>query len=162
MLKPVSLTCGHSGCKACIEQVIKCATGATPKCAVCRAEMPHNLAVNICLEQIVGKLPMRCASAGCQWRGTMVAAEEHERGCAEKIISCHSEGCDYSARRQLMTEHENFCTKRKATCRPCGKVLTVDSLPRHEQETCPFLLKDCPLACGKQIPRSVVGHVHCS
>ena len=102
MLKPVSLGCGHSGCKTCIEMLFQLdASGAAPKCALCRTtltEKTGSLGINFALDNLTRDLPVQCMSSGCTWKGIYSDARSHHLVCAKLEVKCGNDGCHYKLR----------------------------------------------------------------
>merc|ERR1719386_23197 len=81
MVDPVSNDCGHSFCKACLEQCSSCPT--------CRSSVDgQRLRRNIVAVQVIDNLEVECcgkANAPCFWRGTF--AEWNSTHCAECVAA---------------------------------------------------------------------------
>lgn len=78
--RPVTLACGHSGCKNCMETWAE--STATPLCPQCRATFrKEELRLNVAMDKATRDLPVKCNSQGCQWKGNYSDANDHLRHC---------------------------------------------------------------------------------
>ncbi|XP_022794709.1 TNF receptor-associated factor 5-like [Stylophora pistillata] len=153
MLKPVSLTCGQSGCHECITELVKKAKA--PKYPVCRKGFQAALmGVNIALDHVTSSLAVECLSAGCGWKGGYGNAAEHFPNCAKLPIPCHNIGCQIKITRHEMPSHALLCTKRKVSCPQCRKYVSWEMYEEHRAGRCDNALIPCPLNCGRVFPRT--------
>ena len=155
MFKPVTLPCGHSCCKKCLENFVVATLSNPPHCPVCRQEMPANLNINVCLHQLINNLAVECSNAGCSWKGSCVEAESHERECPKWVVECANEGCGHSATKEEMREHGGTCKKAQVRCAKCRKRMAREGLQLNFEKSCWFSMMDCPLGCGATLPRYV-------
>ena len=134
MLKPISLNCGHSGCKTCFEEMT---TSTNPQNA---RYAGHNLmlkrCVNVALDNITRDLPIRCLSSGCSCRGRYEDAQQHHKNCPKLEIECENKGCQHVFAREHMATHAALCQKRKIHCPDCSMGVTSDSLLAHQTTRC--------------------------
>ena len=87
MLKPISLNCGHSGCKKCFDEMTTSTNSL--KCLICWTEFKaQTLSANVALDNITRDLPVRCLSSGCSWRGSYEDTQQHQRDCPKVEIEC--------------------------------------------------------------------------
>lgn len=158
MLKPVSLSCGHSGCKSCIEMLFQAVgSGAAPKCALCRTtltETPSSLGINVALDNLTRELPVQCMSSGCMWRGIYSDARSHHHVCGKLEVECGNHGCHHKCAREQMAQHADTCMKKEIPCSDCKKSVTRDLMDRHRSSLCFHAGVLCPLGCGTTLPRS--------
>ena len=78
--RPVTLACGHSGCKNCMETWAE--STATPLCPQCRATFrKEELRLNVAMDKASRDLPVKCNSQGCQWKGNYSDANDHLKHC---------------------------------------------------------------------------------
>ena len=156
MFKPVTLPCGHSCCKKCLENLVVATLSTNPPhCPVCRQEMPANLNINVCLHQLTNNLAVGCSNAGCSWKGSYAEAESHESECPKWVVECVNEGCGHSATREEIREHGGTCKKAQVRCAKCRKRVAREDLQLHLEKSCWFSMMDCPLGCGATLPRYV-------
>ena len=157
MLKPVSLGCGHSGCKTCIEMLFQLdASGAAPKCALCRTtltEKSGSLGINFALDNLTRDLPVQCMSSGCTWKGIYSDARSHHLVCAKLEVKCGNDGCHYKCAREQMPQHADTCIKKEIPCPDCKKSVTRELIDRHRSSLCFYAMIHCPLGCGTLLPR---------
>ena len=140
MLQPVSLGCGHSGCKSCIEMQFEMeASGVAPKCAVCRTtltETPGSLGINYVLHQFTRDLPVKCMSSGCTWSGVYSDAGSHCSVCGKLELKCENDGCLYMSTREEMSQHAAACLKKEIPCPDCKKSVMWELMERHRSSLC--------------------------
>ena len=93
MLHPVSLSCGHSGCKDCIEELVKI-RGPRSRCPVCLQYFDgKSVKQNFTLQQITRALPVKCCNGDCGWEGIYENAATHYGQCPKLEIECPNDGC---------------------------------------------------------------------
>ena len=157
MIRPTSLACGHSGCMKCLRSIVSLGDNADPsgaKCPVCREIFRYDqLKVNINLHKMTNSVKMKCSSPGCDWKGTLEHAKEHEKNCQKALIKCPHNGCDLIAVRAEINEHRNNCAQKKMTCVGCKKEITKGGLAQHQATECYYSQVDCPLGYGTNVPR---------
>ena len=111
MLKPVSLSCGQSGCLVCLRQLTK--STANPKCPMCRREFQAStISVNIALDLITSELAVECQSQGCDWKGKYARARAHQKHCPNLLVKCSNVGCSFREARGKMPQNEKSFSKR--------------------------------------------------
>ena len=155
MLKPVSLSCGHSGCKDCIEELVKI-RGPRSICPQCGVRFdPRSLKNNIALHQITRALPVKCCNRDCGWEGIYENAATHYAQCPKLDIECPNVSCYCTEIREGMAAHAAVCPKRKVPCPECKRSVMWESLPEHQTVDCANAIVECPLGCGESFPRYV-------
>ena len=78
--RPVTLACGHSGYKNCMETWAE--STATPLCPQCRATFrKEELRINVAMDKGTQDLPVKCNSQTCQWKGNYSDANDHLKHC---------------------------------------------------------------------------------
>ena len=151
--RPVTLACGHSGCKNCMETWAE--STATPLCPQCRATFrKEELRLNVAMDKATRDLPVKCNSQGCQWKGNYSDANDHLRHCPKVRERCPNEGCQHVAAREEMTAHA--CRKERIACSGCQLSVTRERLQFHHTSLCRNSAVLCPLRCGASLPRYVV------
>ena len=151
--RPVTLACGHSGCKNCMETWAE--STATPLCPQCRATFrKEELRLNVAMDKATRDLPVKCNSQGCQWKGNYSDANDHLRHCPKVRERCPNEGCQHVAAREEMTAHA--CPKERIACSGCQLSVTRERLQFHRTSLCRNSAVLCPLRCGASLPRYVV------
>ena len=155
MLNPVSLSCGHSGCKDCIEELVKI-QGPRSRCPVCNLYFDgKSVKQNITLKQITWALPVKCCNRDCGWEGVYRNAAAHYGQYSKLDIECPNGGCFRTDVRESMDAHAAVCPKRKVPCPECKRPVVWETLPDHQTEDCPNAIMECPLSCGESFPRYV-------
>ena len=151
MLKPVSLGCGHSGCRECLTELVT--KTLMPKCPMCRTELrADSICVNIALDHITSELAVECLSVGCGWKGSYGQAPEHLKTCPKLQVVCNNEECQHKSIREEMPNHIASCSKKKIPCSECHVCVKWELLQKHQAEQCPNAVIQCPLDCGSTIP----------
>ena len=130
--RSISLNCGHSGCKKCFEEM----TTSTNS-----LKYPIEFNVNVVLNNITRDLPVRSLR-----RGSYQEAQQHQR-------ECENEGCQHVFASEHMATHAASCQKKKIHCPDCGMGVTSASLLAHQTSRCYHAVTQCPLNCGKTLPR---------
>ncbi|XP_078358658.1 uncharacterized protein LOC144643321 [Oculina patagonica] len=121
MIKPTTLSCGHSGCNGCYTRLLAHELqNGNPhaKCPECRVRTfsMADLGINFTLHKMTSSLEVKCIQGECDWIGTLSEAENHNRhcprrpkvdcplGCGEKLLWCH------------VTLHLGMCPEKVITC----------------------------------------------
>lgn len=155
MLNPVSLSCGHSGCKDCILELVKIQGPRSPLPGMQSifwwkiSETKHYLEINHLA------LPVKCCNRDCGWEGVYQNAAAHYGQCRKLDIECPNGGCFRTDVRESMDAHAAVCPKRKVPCPECKRPVVWETLPDHQTEDCPNAIMECPLSCGESFPRYV-------
>ena len=150
MNEPVSLSCGHSACKACLLERIAKQRTTCPLCRVIQIDA-NNLNPNIAVKATISKINVRCTNNGCSWTGQHSEKENHWGTCPFMLVECPN-GCVGHRQRAALNEHLAACPYEKVPCTFCSV-----GVPRFYHDThmenCdqgPLL---CPLQCGERLPR---------
>lgn len=153
MLRPVTLSCGHSSCHECLAKLM--ASMQQPSCPLCRKQFASDAAlnVNIALNTLTSNLGVACTNDGCTWIGTYENTEDHSKQCPKQKVNCVNEGCQHMLTREEMTSHILTCDKQLIPCTDCGMSTTRDTLTHHLAELCSYKEIFCPLGCGEMLPR---------
>ena len=159
MNQPVSMSCGHSAFKTCLQEMIfKQNTGSRPWTRPhCRVRIEGDrLNVNFIVSVLIGRIQVRCTNVGCSWIGRHSEKEKCIGTFPFIILDCINgpnvylekpEVCDGPAIRILTLR------KRHVQSLPQGvETFTLDSRVKY----CPEDPRSCPLQCGAQLPRSVL------
>lgn len=81
-------------------------------------------------------------------------------------IECENEGCQHVFAREEMATHAASCQKKKIHCPDCSVGVTSDSFLAHQTSHCYHAVTQCPLNCGKTLPRwvfyAVVHKIFCA
>lgn len=153
MSKPVTLSCGHSGCQECLTNLV--ASSNKPVCPLCRKDIPPTtrLNVNVTLNYLTSRLDVICTNTGCQWSGKYDMAEDHTNQCPKVKVSCENNGCHYVDTRESMPSHALSCVKRKTQCKNCGISIAKERLDEHDATLCSYGIIPCPIGCELTFPR---------
>lgn len=150
MNKPVSLSCGHSSCKACLLQSV--ANGRKTCPLQCRVIIDaSNLNPNIAVKALISKIKVCCTNSGCSWTGQHSEKESHWGTCPFMLVECPN-GCIGNHQRSALAEHLAACPYENVSCMFCRVGVPRFRLDTHV-ENCtqgPLL---CPLQCGERLPR---------
>lgn len=153
ILKPITLSCGHSGCEKCLANLARI---ATPKCHTCRTPFTANgLKLNVIMDTMTRDLNVKCLSGGCEWSGIYPEAEDHYNECPKLEERCKNEHCTHVAARETMPAHEDVCPKQKLPCMDCKLLVPRDGIQHHHDFMCVNSPVQCPLECGTLLPRYV-------
>ena len=154
MLRPVTLSCGHSGCQDCLAKLSAMATH--PRCPLCKKNIDSDLNINFSLHAITSHFEVYCTNDGCQWKGNFGCSEEHSNRCAKLKLQCENNGCHQFLRRGEMVSHLLECPKKQTSCSHCGGSIAREWLQRHITSWCSHKLISCPLGCKMILPRCVL------
>lgn len=147
MNQPVSISCGHSACKACLQESI---AKNKKTCPICRVNI-DNLNTNIAVKAMISKIKVRCANSGCSWVGKHHEKENHSDNCPFLLMRCPN-GCIGSQPRSALDQHLTACPYQRLPCGYCNVGVPRYHLEPH-MENCPESPRLCPLQCGERLPR---------
>lgn len=143
LLKPLSLSCGHSGCLYCLKELTR--NTSVPKCHMCQREFQAaSISVNVALDHVTSELEVKCLSSGCDWKRKYGKVRVHFNKCPRLQIQCKNKGCRYEVVRENMPLHEQSCSKREVPCSDWNRSVTRDLLQRHQNTECTNTLRECP------------------
>ena len=127
--RPVTLACGHSGYKNCMETWAE--STATPLCPQFQKE---ELRINVAMDKATQDLPVKCNSQTCQWKGNYSDANDHLKNCPKVRERCPNEGHQHMAAWEEMTA--NACPKERIPCSGCQLSVTREKLQFHRTSLC--------------------------
>ena len=157
MLNPVSLSCGHSGCKECIDELVKI-KGPRSGCPVCRAyfdgkSVKQNITFTATNHQGIARGMLH---RDWGWEGIYQIAATHYGQCPKLDIECPNGGCFRTEIRESMDAHAAVCRKRTVPCPECKRPVVWESLPDHQTVNCADAIIECPLSCGESFQISQI------
>ena len=149
MNEPVSLSCGHSSCKACLLQSV---ANGKKTCPLCRVIIDaSNLNPNITVKALISKIKVCCTNSDCSWTGQHSEKESHWGTCPFMLVQCPN-GCIGNRQRSALDEHLAGCPYEQVSCVFCRR-----GVPRFRLDTrienCTQGPLVCPLQCGERLPR---------
>ena len=81
MNQPVSMACGHSACKACLQEMLSNAFHRQT-CPLCRDPInPGKLNINLAVKALISRIGDRCSNDGCGWVGKHSEMHNHGESC---------------------------------------------------------------------------------
>lgn len=120
MNQPVSMVCGHSACKACLEMVSKSLQGNGKTCPPCRETITlRKMNTNLAVRAMIAKILVHCINSGCAWTGEHDKMQNHSANCPFKIVSCPN-GSQESYRQNAMDLHLAACPFQEVKCSFCN------------------------------------------
>jgi len=151
--KPVTISCGHSFCKSCLDRHF----AEKPDCPQCRAPVNSNeqaQKTDLKTERIIGKQAVQCPSE-CGWIGEFGLAgkslRDHLSTCDRALVCCiyKNNGCNKELNRSQIETHETECQFQDYRCKHCQKW----AVKSHESK-CPQELLTCIVpGCAQQFLR---------
>ena len=160
----LSMCCGHTFCKSCLENAKKAVAIFPPwssdrriccVCPMCRMEDFNTVPNKQICREVMG-LHVFCTNKekGCKWQGEINNISLHLKngdGCQFENVKCFN-ACGMEVQRRYMTNHiENKCPQHVIECQYCkvkGKrrIITgvhIKRCPKHILP-CPNALHGCP------------------
>lgn len=154
---PMQNACGHRFCRGCMEIIQSLPSPVI--CQSCREEgMPEDESILKADEMFddkaarreMRKLPIKCISPGCSWKGQFNDFIEHDENCEKKMVQCQM--CHVHVSKAKMTNHmTKSCPKRNVPCQYCKEMIVYDNTENHNK-TCPMYTIKCE-GCGEKIAR---------
>lgn len=158
-----STCCGHSFCKACIEEI----KADYPACPSCYAE-DFDTFEDEQLRRSLYAFKVRCPNKqrGCEWEGELGQLEKHLnanpspsqileqlKGCQFIEIKClHC--AKFFQRSQIQTHQSNQCPSRPTVCMYCDKYCSNnEDVTTNHWSLCAYYPENCPNKCGKILQR---------
>ena len=153
MNQPVSMVCGHSACKACLEEMVsKSLQGNGKTCPLCRETITLcKIYTNLAVRAMIAKILVCSINSGCTWTGEHDKMQNHSAICPFKIVSCPN-GCQESYRQDAMDLHLAACPFQEVKCSFCNVKVPRFDLDTHARN-CPEGPRVCALHCWDEMPR---------
>ena len=174
MQKPTTVCSeGHTYCRDCVDSL-----PLPRRCPMCRSDVLQTLMLNRPLQNMIGRLRVKCkhasnsddepasnrqrtedgacARGGCMWTGTIDTLAAHladECQCAD--ILCGNEGCLERMHPSALEAHRATCPHRLVECEDCKESVEARLLDGHRR-TCPKVAVTCPF-CNESMLRETLG-----
>lgn len=88
--------------------------------------------------------------AGCEWRGEVRNAEEHNKECTCRPVTCSNAGCNENVPLSKLAQHqEEECQFRDVVCNSCNMAVKWADQAKHMNESCENIHITCG-NCGKE------------
>ncbi|XP_065916577.1 TNF receptor-associated factor 4-like [Dysidea avara] len=169
----LSVCCGHTFCKTCIEEPpapaklspalfaglgIKKLKPAErfhfeniTACPMCRTK-PFLACPNKQNERAIKSLHIYCTykEKGCEWQGEVNDIDKHlqnSTGCKFESVSCSNQ-CGKEFERRHLPDHAQACPQRKVDCQYCSITGEHQFIESEHKETCPKFPLPCPNNCS--------------
>jgi len=101
----LSVCCGHTFCKSCVDKVKKSDNSACPMCRNKEFSSFRNLEK----DREVKGLTVSCSNfqEGCTWKGEIRELQSHGRTCPYEMVHCqyHNIGCENKVQRRELKRH---------------------------------------------------------
>ena len=109
--QPVSMPCGHSACKTCLEEMLsKSVRGKT--CSLCReTSNPGKLNINLAVRALISKIGVRCNNVSCTWNREHCKMKNHSDTCQLMVLQCPNGWNESHTRERL--DHLAACLYQK-------------------------------------------------
>ena len=154
----LSLCCGNTFCKSCLEAATQsqdATTGDTaavtfPACPCSGKEL--STVINKQVGREIKNLHVRCTyqERGCEWQGELNDINNHlgnSDGCQFEDVKCSNQ-CGKMLQRQYLTSHvETECPHRKVDCQYCHITGEHQFIEGEHKKQCPKLPLPCPNKC---------------
>ena len=139
---PVSIECGHSFCKSCIEKSME----ISKRCPTCRKDIREAPRPILVLKNHINLLKINCEN-DCKWEGKIEKYDEHLKTCT-KSTKTPCPRCHKSIVNDILTKHILVdCPYREEACHLCGMMVEHNIMKIHQRVECKHRLIDCE-ACG--------------
>lgn len=145
--------CGHSYCRACLEDYLKQSTA----CPACQKPIDKpKMLPSQNLNQIVNFLEIKCKNheSGCGWNKSIMKLDKHLTECEFEKIEC--EFCNAEEIRKDFEAHLKKCPMRVTNCLMCLKQMNIEELEKHGDQ-CPEKVIGCSGGCSEKVKRKHMG-----
>ena len=150
----LSVCCGHTFCKSCLDGMKRSTTSNAEVCPVCREDKNFGVVPNKQVDRKVRGLRIFCTNKekGCEWQGELNDLNVHinesnDNGCMYQVVQC-TEGCGETLRRQYLSTHVlTDCMHRKINCQYCDLSGIHSFITGDHKEECPKVVIPCPNHC---------------
>ena len=150
----LSVCCGHTFCKSCLDRMKQTTTSNSEACPVCRDDKSFGVVPNKQVDRKIRSLHIFCSNKekGCEWQGELNALNVHlnesnDNGCMYEVVEC-TQGCGKTLRRQYLSTHVlTDCTHRKINCQYCNLSGIHSFITGDHKEECPKVVIPCPNHC---------------
>ena len=146
-------SCGHSYCRACLEDYLKQSTA----CPACQKPIDKpKMLPSQNLNQIVNFLEIKCKNheSGCGWNKSIMKLDKHLKDCEFEKIEC--EFCNAEQMRKDLDAHLKKCPMRVTNCLMCLKQMNIEELEKHG-DLCPEKVIGCSGGCSEKVKRKHMG-----
>ena len=146
----LSVCCGHTFCKSCLEEMKHGRTSNSKVCPVCR-DRKFNVVPNKQVDRKIRSLRVFCTNKGkgCEWQGELNNINGHllREGCMYESIEC-TNGCGEMLQRRCLTQHTaTECSHRKINCPHCNLSGRHHFITGDHMRECPKVIIACPNHC---------------
>ena len=150
----VSLECGHSFCKRCIDKYCEKNIHIQNKCPLCRKIFfNNNNTHNIKINNILRDLKCKCPINNCNWIGKLFELDNHLSICQIKNKNIICKWCKLPMELKYFENHIiNDCEYKKIKCKYCHSEGPEINLKNHHLE-CQEYPRKCTY-CNKSFSRN--------
>ena len=145
----LSVCCGHTFCKSCLDEIKHGRTSCAKVCPVCR-DKKFSAFRNKQVDRKIRSLRVFCINKkkGCDWQGELNDINGHlSDGCMYESIGC-TNGCGKTLQRQCLTQHTaTECSHRKINCPHCNLSGIHQFVTGDHMRECPKVVIPCPNHC---------------
>ena len=152
----LSVCCGHSFCKCCLDCYLKSEVIDHSNCPYCSEESFQSFPDKK-TTRLVLNLQVFCPnkSQECSWVGELRSMEDHlNKNSTVSNIGCHfteiccSNECGVTIQRRLLEDHLKFeCRLRQVKCEYCGSTGSYQWINGSHQQECLKYPMECPNHC---------------
>ena len=145
----LSVCCGHTFCKSCLDKIKHSRTCNSKVCPVCR-DKKFGAVPNKQVDRKIRSLRVYCINKknGCEWQGEVNDINGHlSDGCMYESIEC-TNGCGEILQRRCLTQHTiTECSHRKINCPHCRLSGRHHFITGDHMRECPKVIIACPNHC---------------
>ena len=151
MNQPVSMVCGHSACKACLEMVSKSLQGNGKTCPLCRETITlRKMNTNLAVRAMIAKILVHCINSGCAWTGSMTRCKITAPFVPSRLSRALMVPRKATDRMPWISTWQPVHFRKSSVHFVMFK--GQDSISTHTGN-CPEGPRVCPLHCGDEMPR---------
>ena len=148
----LSVCCGHTFCKSCLDGIKPCMFSEVVTCPMCRYENFSTVA-NKQNERIIKNLHVYCTNKdkGCDWQGEVNEITGHlgnSSGCQFEEVKCSNDCGKMLQRRHLSSHVDNDCPCREVHCQYCNIAGQHQFIMGEHVNQCAKVPLPCPNNCG--------------